>query len=1272
VTIRINDVPKAVNDSYTTAKNTALTSSVAGNDTPLADGGNTWTMTVPPASGTVVLNTNGTFTYTPATGFTGTVQFTYKVCDVDNDCAPAVATIKINDVPVAVNDSYTTAKNTPVTASVTGNDTTSADGGNTWTKVTGPSHGTVTMTGTGGFTYTPALNYTGTDSFTYKLCDVDNDCSTATVTIRINDVPVAVNDSYTTPKNTALTSSVAGNDTPSADGGNTWTMTVPPASGTVVLNTNGTFTYTPVTGFTGTVQFTYKVCDVDNDCATAIATVKINDVPLAANDNYTTAKNTPLTASVTGNDTPSADGGNTWTVTVPPTSGTVVLNPNGTFTFTPATNPTATVTFTYKVCDVDNDCATAVVTIRINDVPVAVNDTFTTAEDTPVSGTLTGNDTASADGGNVWTKTSNPTNGTAAVNSDGTFTYTPNPNFFGTDTFTYKVCDADGDCSTATVTITITSVDDAPIAVNDAFTTAEDTPVSGSVTGNDTLSGDGGNVWSKVTNPANGTVVFSSNGTFTYTPNANFYGVDSFTYQICDADGDCSIATVTITITPVDEVPLAVNDSYTTPMDTPVVGSAQANDTPSPDGGNIWSVVTGPTAAMGTVSFAPTGTFTFTPTTGFTGTATFTYKVCDIDGDCANATVTIVIAAVCEAGPFTTYTQGGWGATPAGNNPAKLLQNNFAVVYPAGFVQIGTATRFLKFTTSTAIKNFLPAGGTPSTISASATNPTSSSAGVFAGQVLALQLNVDFSEAGIKKRNLKNQVVASGKLAGSTVGQVLALANSVIGGGALPSGLTISELNAIVDAINNNYDNGNCDLHFLTDDPACSAPNAVPVAANDSYTTAEDVAVTGSLAGNDTPSTDGGNVWSLVNAPSHGTVTITAAGSFTYTPAANFSGTDTFDYQVCDTDDDCDSATATITITATDDAPVAVNDSYSTSAGVAVSGNLAANDTPSGDGGNVWTRVTASSNGTATVSSNGTFTFTPASGFAGVTTFTYKVCDADADCSTATVTITVTSVNHAPVAVNDAKSVDEGADATITVLGNDSDPDGDTISVISNTAPAHGTVVRTGNTFLYSAADDYSGTDTFTYTISDGRGATATATVTITITGCIHGSYTTYTQGGWGASPSGGNPGQFLAANFTSVYTAGYVKIGGSKYLKFTTASAIAAFLPAGGTAAKLTANGTNPTTSTGGVFAGQVLALQLSVDFSKAGKTKAGLSLLKVRSGKLAGYTVQQVLDLANKVLGGTTSALPSGVSIADLNDIVDSINRNFDNGTTNNGYLQ
>jgi len=178
------------------------------------------------------------------------------------------------------------------------------------------------------------------------------------------------------------------------------------------------------------------------------------------------------------------------------------------------------------------------------------------------------------------------------------------------------------------------------------------------------------------------------------------------------------------------------------------------------------------------------------------------------------------------------------------------------------------------------------------------------------------------------------------------------------------------------------------------------------------------------------------------------------------------------------------------------------------------------------------------------------------------------------------------------------------------------------------------------------------------------------------------GSYRTQTQGGWGSSPSGDNPGAFLAANFNQVFSAGYVQVGAGECeeddgedecgyrLKFTSAAAVERFLPQGGKAGKLKSSGTNVTTSRAGVFAGQVLALQISVSFSDAGVTRFGLGALTVQSGKMAGKTVAEVLAVANSVLGG--GSLPSGISISDLNAIVDKINNNFVDGTSDNGYLR
>ena len=165
--------------------------------------------------------------------------------------------------------------------------------------------------------------------------------------------------------------------------------------------------------------------------------------------------------------------------------------------------------------------------------------------------------------------------------------------------------------------------------------------------------------------------------------------------------------------------------------------------------------------------------------------------------------------------------------------------------------------------------------------------------------------------------------------------------------------------------------------------------------------------------------------------------------------------------------------------------------------------------------------------------------------------------------------------------------------------------------------------------------------------------------------------FTTYTQGGWGASPSGNNPGQFLKTNFSRVFSCG-VKVGGRYTLTFNSSAAVEAFLPAGGTANKLTCSATNPTSSSAGVLAGQILAMQLSLSFSDAGVTRSGLGSLKLQSGKFAGYTLTSFCSLANRVLGGDTSCLPSGATIADVNDAATKVNENFDNGTTDKGFLR
>jgi hypothetical protein len=167
-------------------------------------------------------------------------------------------------------------------------------------------------------------------------------------------------------------------------------------------------------------------------------------------------------------------------------------------------------------------------------------------------------------------------------------------------------------------------------------------------------------------------------------------------------------------------------------------------------------------------------------------------------------TVEIVGPPVSES--YKTFTQGGWGSKPSGNNPGKFLVDQFKNVFPSGYVVVG-GTKTIKLTSAAAIEKFLPQGGTPARLTQNYVNPTTQIS-VLAGQVLTLKLNVEFSAKGKTRAGLGNLTVISGELEGRTVNQVLTLANSVLGGGSLPSGLTLSDLNSIISKINENFDGG--------------------------------------------------------------------------------------------------------------------------------------------------------------------------------------------------------------------------------------------------------------------------------------------------------------------------------------------------------------------------------------------------------------------------------------------------------------------------------
>jgi VCBS repeat-containing protein len=343
-----------------------------------------------PSQGTLTLNANGSFTYTPAANFHGSDSFTYRASDGTLASSQATVTITVtatNDGPTATDDAYSTAEDTALTVAAPGvlaNDTD--PDGDTLSAVagSGPSHGTLSRNADGSFTYTPAADYNGSDSFTYRASDgtLTSNPATAAITVSaINDTPTATDDVYSTAEDTALTVAapgVLGDDTD--PDGDTLTAAVesPPAHGSLSLKANGSFTYTPAANYTGSDSFTYRASDgtVESSPATVTITVSaVNDAPTAAADAYSTAEDTILTVNAPGvlaNDG-DPDGNSLSTVLGSgPSHGTLTLNTNGSFTYTPAANYTGSDSFTYGASDgtLTSNLATVTLTVSAtNDAP---------------------------------------------------------------------------------------------------------------------------------------------------------------------------------------------------------------------------------------------------------------------------------------------------------------------------------------------------------------------------------------------------------------------------------------------------------------------------------------------------------------------------------------------------------------------------------------------------------------------------------------------------------------------------------------------------------------------------------------------------------------------------------------------------------------------------------------------------------------------------------------------------------------------------------------
>jgi hypothetical protein len=689
ITIVENHPPVAHDDTYVVATGHTEVLSLTSNDTdPDGDPVGIRETTTPTGGGTLECIVGAYCLYT-APMVAGTDSFTYTAGEAfgGTDTATVTITVVANRQPDAVDDTLVIATGHSDFIPVVSNDSDPDGDGISVSGNTPPTGGgTVDCTYNVYFCWYTAPATAGTDSFTYTVSDGAGGTDTATVTITVvpNQAPDAVDDEVSVRTGHTEWIPVMSNDVDPDDLSLVVTAATPPTGGgTVDCPTYSSACVYTAPATTGTDSFTYTVSDGHGGTDTATVTITIlpNTAPIAVDDTATVTAGHTQSLYVTSNDSdPDGDAVGVSSVGSP-SHGTVDCTSGYYCSYTaPATGDTDS--FTYTASDGAGGTSTATVTVTIigNRPPDAVDDTVTVrpGETTYVNALF--ND-ADPDGDPVTISAVTQPVGGGTVGCTLPYTcYYTAPTSLGTDSFTYTVSDGYGGTDTATVAVAVVA-NRAPEAIDDSVTTPEDTPGFISVIWNDTdPEGDVLNARGSGSGDR-GLGTFSCvNSYCEYIPTANVSGTDSFTYTVDDGHGGTDTGTATVTITPVNDAPAAVDDALTTDQGVAGTISVLTNDSDADSDG--LSVASSTPGAHGTVSCTPTGACTYTPAAGFAGTDGFTYTVSDGHGGTDDGSVTVTVKPVTpptltcrgqRATPTTVTTEGGRRVVTGTGGPDVII-----------------------------------------------------------------------------------------------------------------------------------------------------------------------------------------------------------------------------------------------------------------------------------------------------------------------------------------------------------------------------------------------------------------------------------------------------------------------------------------------------------------------------------------------------------------------------------------------------------------------
>ncbi|MDS1942851.1 tandem-95 repeat protein [Vibrio parahaemolyticus] len=1084
-----------------------------------------------PKNGTVIVNSDGTVTYTPDDNYVGEDAFTYIVTSggVSESTTVEVNVTSVNDAPVAKNDISTTQEDTAVTIDVLSNDTdVDGDKLSIQSATVPEAQGKVEIVD-GKLVFTPAENFNGDAEITYTVTDGQlTDEAKVTVTVNpVNDAPTikvdaveSITEDAVSTDTVVATLEVADTDTPEDQ------LTV-----SLENNSNGYFvlvgnevklTQAGVDAVNNDelnlkdLTISASVLDGVNPTANdsdSLVVNRVNDAPTVENAIADQVLSEDFASYTIDLNDAFKDSDSALNFSVSGNSNVLVSIENGIATISPTADWNGSETLTFTATDPSGESVSQTVNFTVAPVADIVADKATVVEDTPTIIKVLGNDTFEGDGKVVSLDTNNgPANGTVSINPDGSVTYTPNDNYVGKDTFTYIVTSG-GVSESTTVEVNVTPVNDAPVAKDDIATTQEDTAVTIDVLPNDTdVDGDKLSIESASVPKEQGTVEVV-NGKLVFTPTENFNGDAEIIYTVTDG-ALTDQATVKVTVNAVNDTPVVESNiadqalaedftPYTIDLNTAF------SDVDNVDGELTFSVSGNSNIQVAIVN----GIATITPTADWNGSETLTFTATDPSGESISQTVNFTVAPVADIvadkatvvedtstvikvlGNDTFEGDGKVVSLDTNNGPANgtvSVNPDGSVTYTPDDNYHGTDS-FTYIVTSGGVSesttvsvDVTPVNDAPVAKDDIATTQEDTAVTI---DVLPNDSDVDGDKLSIESASVPKEQgtveVVNGKLVFTPAENFngdAEITYTVTDGQLTDEAKVTVTVNPVNDAPTIKVDA----VESITEDAVSIDTVVAALTVRDTDTPEDQLAVSLEnnsngyfvLVGNEVKLTQAG-----VDAVNNDELnlkdlTISASVSDGVNPTASDSDSlivnrvndaPTVENAIADQELSEDFATYTIDL----------NDAFKDS-------DSALNFSVSGNS-NVLVSI---ENGIATIS--------PTADWNASETLTFTATDPSGESISQTVNFTV-----APVAdiVADKATVVEDTPTIIKVLGNDTfEDDGKVVSLDTNNGPANGTVsVNPDGSVTYTPNDNYVGKDTFTYVVTSG-GVSESTTVTVNVT----------------------------------------------------------------------------------------------------------------------------------------------------------------------------